>query len=318
MLTIAYILLLITYIVQAPTYISLLYLCLLKYIAIFIMKLLFCLAVISVNTTAAAQPTNTTYTLPQLEQLAMQNSTEQKLASTTLALAQLGYEQYRLQRKPTIILNGNAPVYDKDNFSVRQPDGSIRFLNRSQVNSNFNLGILQTIVATGGTLSVNTNLNRFDELIGKTKQYNGTPIYIQLQQPLFAYNTLKWQKKTEPLKLQNAQLAAKQSTYNLALTIAEYYLSIVALQYNIERTTTAYNLHLLSLAAEKKRKELGIGDTDKLLQLQITSVSYEQQLIEQRVEKQTAILKLEQFLQVPIINSTMALPTTLRLGDVAV
>lgn len=249
--------------------------------------------------------------LPQAIALAWQNSLQQKLAVADNELAILEYKSFRLQNKPTLILNGNAPVYDKDNFSVRQPDGTIRFLDRSQVNSTLNLGLQQPIAATGGILSVNTSLNRFDELIGRSKLYSGTPIYIQLQQPLFAFNNLKWQKKIEPLRLQNTLLASKETKYNIAYSVSEAYLSIASNEAEIDIAKEEQNLHHLNLEASRKKNTLGIGDKDKLLQLQMDSIQAIQTISNLNLTRSSLLKQLSLYTQTNLSTSIVKMPESL-------
>ncbi len=234
-----------------------------------------------------------TYTLQQIIDATLYNNSSIKTIKLKAQLATLQYNNFLLQRKPSLVLNGNVPVYDKDNFSVRQPDGSIKFLTHKQINSNVNIGFVQPITATGGNVSVNTSLNRFDELVGKTKTYSGTPIYIQMQQPLFVFNNLKWQKKLEPLRLQTTTIE------NKALLEAEKY-KVVNLFFTILQTQIEDSLLQLSqtlnewlIAAENKKKQLGLWDNEKLLQLQETTLQLQLQKNNNQVSYQTTMLQLQ-------------------------
>jgi hypothetical protein len=243
------------------------------------------------------------YTLPQLIQLAQQNSITQKLAENNKTLAYLQYNNFLLQRKPNLLLNGNIPVYDKDNFSVRQPDGSIKFLNRQQINSNISIGFVQPIVATGGNFSVNTSLHRFDELIGKSKTYSGTPIYIQLQQPLFAYNALKWQKKIEPLRVQSTNIENKNLLETEKYKIANLFFTVLQTQVEDSLLQLSQTLNQWLITAENKRKELGVGDNEKNLQLQETALKLQLEKNNNELNYKTSILQLQQI--IPILPSTI-------------
>ena len=69
------------------------------------------------------------------------------------------------------------------------------------------LALSQNIGLTGGTISFNSDLTLENDFEKDTRNYITAPISIGLTQPLFRYNSLKWQKKTEPLKYE----AAKQT-----------------------------------------------------------------------------------------------------------
>jgi outer membrane protein len=133
-------------------------------------------------------------------------------------------------------------------------------------------------LATGGSISVNTSLNRFDDLLGKTQLYNGTPIYLQLQQPIFAFNNYKWQKKTAPLKLANATLEFTQKKYDIGYTITTYFFTIVTntIEKELALENEAYTQE--NIKAEERKKQLGLGNNDKLIQLSIQALNNKQQL----------------------------------------
>jgi outer membrane protein TolC len=252
------------------------------------------------------------FTLPQLIAQAQQNSLTQKIAAANNELALLDYKSFLLQRKPNLILNGNVPVYDKDNFSVRQPDGTIKFLNRSQINSSINLGFVKPILATGGSISVNTSLNRFDDLLGKTQLYNGTPIYLQLQQPIFAFNNYKWQKKTVPLKLVNATLEFTQKKYDIGYTIATYFFTIVTntIEKELALENEVYTQE--NIKAEERKKQLGVGNNDKLIQLSIQALNNKQQLQNITLQINTAQKELFNAAQLTTqSNFNIVIPTEL-------
>ena len=50
-------------------------------------------------------------------------------------------------------------------------------------------------------------MQRFDDFDRDFTLYNGLPIGIGIEQPLFAFNPLKWDKKTEPLRYEESQQA---------------------------------------------------------------------------------------------------------------
>ena len=123
-----------------------------------------------------------------------------QLSKNYYQLALLDYTGFKAGLKPSISFYGNVPVYNKDNYAVVQPDGTIKFLRRSQNYSNVGIGFSQPIPFTGGSLAVNTDLYRFDDFVAKTKQYNGAPVFVRLSQPLFRYNLYRRDRQLAPVK----------------------------------------------------------------------------------------------------------------------
>ena len=98
----------------------------------------------------------------------LSNSYEIRLAKSKLRLAELEYRNIQLSNRPSLLVAGNAPVYNKDNYGITQPDGTIKFLRRSQNYSNIGFSFLQPLPFTGGNISLNTDLYRFDDFVSKS------------------------------------------------------------------------------------------------------------------------------------------------------
>lgn len=260
-------------------------------------------------------------TLPAYIELARHNSTTSQSIQTTLQLAQVNYSLFRSQYKPSLSLTGNIPSFNKDNFEVRQPDGSIRFLNRSQNFSDIGISFTQPLPFSGGTISLNTALRRFDDFVAKTQQYNGTPVFVQLQQPLFAFNQYKWDKKTEPLKLQEATITARLQLLQLEYDICRSYFDIVEAQTNHKLSAASLNYCLTNLAIEKRRVQLGVSTEEKILQLEIQQLNIRQQLetdslaiaknfillsgLTGRSETTTPLLEIPETIVMPVISPAL-------------
>ena len=235
-------------------------------------------------------------TLGDIIDLAKRNSYTSKLSQNELILADLAYTRFRIGLKPTLGFYGNAPVYNKDNYAVTQPDGSIKFLNRSQNYSNLGVGFSQPVPLTGGTIALNTDLYRFDDFAAKTKQYNGTPFFIRLTQPLFKYNPNKWDKQIEPLKLQEANQTLKISMMQLEYDACRLYFDIIEAQCNEELLVTNNRYIETNIAIEKRRVQLGVSTEDKVLQLEIQQIYSQQQQMAEHLNIRKAFLSLQTFI----------------------
>lgn len=221
---------------------------------------------------AAAQ-----YTLPHIIELAKKNSYTAQSSANEWKLAGLNYAAFKISSKPSLSFYGNAPVFNKDNYAVTQPDGSIKFLSRSQNYSNVGIGFSQPLPFTGGTVAVNTDLYRFDDFVGKTKQYNGTPVFVRLTQPLFKYNAYKWDKQIEPLKLQEAEKTMKAITIEMEYEVCRLYFDIIEAQVSHQLAISNGENTSTNLAIEKRRVQLGVSTEDKVLQLEIQQISSRQE-----------------------------------------
>lgn len=248
--------------------------------------------------------------LTETIELAKKNSYYVQLSQNKLKQAVFTFAAFKTATKPTVSFYGNVPVYNKDNYAVIQPDGSIKFLSRSQNYSNVGIGFSQPIPFTGGTVAVNTDLYRFDDFVGKTKQYNGTPVFVRLTQPLFKYNSYTWNKRIEPLKLQEANQTTKVAILQMEYDVCRLYFDIIEAQVNEQLATSNFQHAEINLSIEKRRVQLGASTEDKVLQLEIQEINNQQQQITAQLSIYQTFLALQTY-----INSTDTIIKQLKLPE---
>jgi outer membrane protein TolC len=242
---------------------------------------------------------------------ATQSSLPAQQSQTAFQLAQAHFKTFQLTNKPSLSAYGNIPSYNKDNYAVTQPDGNIRFLPRSQNYSNAGIGFTQPIGLTGGSLSVNTDLYRFDNFTAHTKQYNGTPVFVRLSQPLFQYNAYKWDKQTAPLRLQEAEQTYKAAQLQTEYEVCRLFFTVLAAQEDEKLATANLENSNTNLAIERRRVQLGVSTEDKVLGLEVQQINSQQQQTTALLNIRKAFLELYNY-----INSTDTGIKKLQLPEV--
>ncbi len=120
------------------------------------------------------------------------------------------YWQYRTfvaQYRPSLTMTGTTPDFSNSYDKVWNSQTSSYDYRSTNTLSNLgSLSLSQNIGLTGGQISLKSDFTMFNDLENQAnKKYISTPLSIGLTQPLFRYNPLKWQKKTEPLKYEAAK-----------------------------------------------------------------------------------------------------------------
>jgi outer membrane protein len=234
--------------------------------------------------------------LEDVIRLAREQSPQYRLAATQKEISYYQYLTYRSDFNPQVSFNGNAPVYNKEYFGVRQPDGTIKFQAISQNYANLGFSLSQQIPLTGGELSLNTDITRFDDFKLKTKQYNGTPVYLRLAQPLFAFNAMSWRKKIEPLKYEESKREFVQQMENIAQQATALYFDVLDAQSDISIAISNLKNTEQNYEIEQKRVNLGTTTEDKLLQLELQVLNSRQHLEKANYAYQVAQLQLKSFI----------------------
>jgi outer membrane protein TolC len=156
---------------------------------------------------------------------------------------------------------------------VVQPNGSILFQPINYDNSALTLNFSQTITATGATIYGMTQLQRFDNFEGNNILYNGVPYAIGFSQPLGQYNSLKWDKKIQPLLYNESKQQYIEAQEQISITVTGYFFDLLLAQVNLQTAETdlVNNQKILKIA--KLKFDLGKVSKNEILQLQLEELN---------------------------------------------
>lgn len=245
---------------------------------------------------ASAQTLNPNrYSLVEILHNAQLNSISGKLAESVAQNSKNQYSNYLTTLKPQLTLSGNIADFSRDFFGVRQPDGTLIFQPRTQNYSNIGIGISQPITFTGGFITLNTGLTRFDDFDRKLKQYNSVPVSFRLEQPLFSLNEYKWQKKTEPLKNIQAERKYISDLDNIMLESTRYFFDLLDAQIDNDLAKKNLENQLIIQDIERKRLPLGTTTLDKILQIQLQVLKSKQSLASAAVNMKASFFSLRSY-----------------------
>lgn len=227
--------------------------------------------------------------------MAKEKSIESKQAATTKETKYWEWRVYRSNYQPQLVLNGLLPAYSKTFSQVIQPDGTILFQPIHNNNSSLNLSFSQSIAATGGTVFGTTQLQRFDDFDRKNQLYNTVPFGIGYSQPLFQFNTLKWDSKIEPLKYSESKQAYIESMEGIAIAASGYFFDLLLAQvnYQVAQTNLENTKKIMQVADEKF--EIGKITKNEILQLQLEQLKAEKATGVAKRDMEIALLNLRTY-----------------------
>lgn len=234
-------------------------------------------------------------TLQQVVEMAKAKSIASKQASTVKETKYWEWRTYTSNYKPQLSLNGTLPGYSKTFNQVVQPDGTIQFQPIHYDNSSLNLSFSQTIEQTGGTIYGTTQLQRFTDFDRNNVLYNSVPFGIGLNQPLFQYNSLKWDRKIEPLKFNESKQAFIESMENIAITASGYFFDLLLAQVNLQiaETNLSNTKNIMLIANEKLA--LGKISKNEILQLQLEQLTSQKSVGIAKRDMEIATLNLRAY-----------------------
>jgi outer membrane protein len=235
-------------------------------------------------------------TLQQVVEMAKNNSIAAKQAGTTRETKYWEWRTYKSNYQPQLSLSGNLPGYSKTSTPVVQPDGSILFQSIHYDNSALTLNFSQTITATGATIYGMTQMQRFDDFDRNSVLYNGTPYAVGFSQPLGQYNSLKWDKKIQPLLYNESKQAYIETHEQISITVTGYFFDLLLAQVNLQtaESNLANTQKILKIANLKF--DLGKVSKNEILQLQLEQLNAKKAAGTARRDVEIATLNLRSYI----------------------
>lgn len=257
-------------------------------------------------------------TINEIIQRSKSQSPAFKRAETMRELSYWRYRFFRTNYNPQVRLldNNNGPLYNNSFSPIRQPDGSVQYLQINQFNPGINLALQQPIQWTGGTLSINTVYNYFRDIEENTEQWNGSIVNIRFVQPIFAFNELKWDKIIQPIRYEESKRDYAEMMEEISRNAVENFFDVLQAQtdqqiaeFNLLNNDTIYKI-------EQGRYNIGTTSMDKLLQVELQLLRSRQDVAQAKLNLQTSSLELRTFIglqtgenfqlvlpeQIPLIN----------------
>ncbi len=150
---------------------------------------------------------NRVLTLPEVIQLAREQSLMALMARHQFRSSYWEYRTHMARYRPGLTLEATFPSLNNVMESVTQPDGSEKFVSTSNMQTSLDLQLNQNIGLTGGRVFVTSQLQRNDNFGEEPPTtYLAYPVTIGFMQPINGYNALKWDRKIEPMKYEEAKL----------------------------------------------------------------------------------------------------------------
>ena len=249
------------------------------------------------------------YTLTDIVQLSRSQSTAWLSAETRKENNYWQYRTYKSDYNPQLVLSGNLPSFIKSVSPVTQQDGTVIYREIHNNNLDMQLGLSQVIAPTGASVSIFSNLNRYDNLVTDDEytQYSGQPVSIALNQPIFQFNQLRWNKMIKPLEYEESQKRYFEELEQISvwatsrffdLLLAQTQLEIA--QKNVQSNDTIYKI-------ANGRYNLGKITENDLLQLELNLVNSQLEVSQAVVNQQQASLNLKSFIGIKDANVTLNL-----------
>ena len=234
-------------------------------------------------------------TLQEAIQLAQASSPEAEAARHTYRAAYWSYRSFRADYLPEVSLFA-SPYLNRQINKVTQPDGTELFLRQNQLATDLTLSVSQNVWFTGGNLFMQTAAQRMDELGEKSTAYNTQPFTVGYRQSLFGYNSLKWNRRIEPVRFQEAKKTYSETLELIASKTCELFFALASAQSDLEIARANYASADTLYRYARGRYRIGSITENEMLQLEVNKLTEETNLMKARISVEDAMLTFRSFL----------------------
>ncbi len=194
------------------------------------------------------------------------------------------YRSYIAQKKPFVTLNANLLDYNRALVRVYNSELNINeYTEQRDVYSYANASVTQKLPFSGGTLYFDSELSRLQNFgEADNTRFSTVPLRIGLNQPLFGFNSLKWEKKIEPLKYEKAKKNYLQSVETISAAMVDYFFDLLVARTKVSMAVTNVANTDTLLNIGQKRLEIAALTLADVLTLRVDALNARNDLAEAR------------------------------------
>lgn len=236
------------------------------------------------------------FTLDEVIRLAEEQSPNALISKHRFRSSYWRYRSFEAEFRPSLSLTGTVIDYNRT-FNEQYINGQYEFVERNTNNTSLAMQLSQNIGLTGGRIFISSDLTRFDVLGQNAKtQYITSPVSINITQPVFGYNSLKWQKKIEPVRYEQAQKRYISDIVNVHSQAVNLFFSLALAQINQEIAEMNYFNSDTLFRIATGRFNLGTIAEDELLNMELQWLNAGTARNEAKLDLDDRELRLRSFL----------------------
>ncbi len=182
------------------------------------------------------------------------------------------YRVYKADYLPSITLKVDpVEYYNYSSFVYNSINGNYSYSRTQYLSSESVVAITQNIVATGGSLTLNSDIYRLQNFGDYSYiQFSSAPYTIGYSQELFGFNSLKWEKKIQPLEYEKAKKDYIASTEEMNYLTIEKFFNLALAELQLSMSEFNYHKTDTLIQIAEKKYLLGTKNKDELIDLKLS------------------------------------------------
>ena len=227
------------------------------------------------------------------------------------------FKNYKASFLPELRLNATLPDYSNSIRRITNDLGQDVFVNQNQLLVEGGLSLSQNLAFSGGTLSVNTNLERIELFgINNNTTYSVIPFTVRYTQNSLLYNPFRWDKKIEPLAFEESKREFVENMEQISVTTSRLYFQLLKAQKQLDIAKKNLSSQDTLLKITKGRYRVGRIAENDLLQVELTLLNSKNTVTNNTIELKRTAQNLARYLELDSENLRLDIPRTLPLFEV--
>jgi len=272
--------------------------------------LLICLTTIAFSSLTIAQDNTLYFSLNEVIRLAQEQSPDALIAKHRFRRSYWDYRSFRAGYLPNLKLDATLPNYNRTIDAITQSDGTEEYRERQLARYTANLSLSQKIGLTGGEVFLNSGLQRIDNYYTDTttNQFLSTPISIGFRQPIFGYNSFKWEKKIQPMVYEEARREYLESREKIAFTAVNHFFNLLMAQVDMSIAVKNQSNYDTLYNIARGRYTLGKIAENELLQLELNLLRANAAMENAELNYQNMLFTFKSYLRLKANNPMVLIP----------
>ena len=215
-------------------------------------------------------------TFSEVIKLSEEQSPQALMAKHRFRSSYWQFRSYQAQYRPSLTLTGTTPDYSNALDKIYDSGtGEYKYVESNTISNIGSLALSQNIGFSGTTIALQSDLTLFNDLAKDSRKYITAPISIGITQPIKKYNSLRWQKKIEPLRYETAKRTFLSNIEGVHSSAVMNFFSLALAQINKQISEMNYSNADTLYRIAKGRYQLGTIAEDELLQMQLSWLNSE-------------------------------------------
>jgi len=268
---------------------------------------------------AFGQQVAKTFTLEEVIKLSQEQSPDAIRAKHRFRASYWEMRTYKAEFLPKMSFNvtpNYSHAYEK-NWNSNSNKYEYNTINNFTADAGVN--IYQQVGLTGGSFFIQSNLNGIYNISDTTTMYNSSPLSVGYRQNINGFNELKWKKKIEPLKYDEAKSNYIRSMENVSAKAVDYFFQLMLAQRNLEIANMNYSNTDTLYKIAQGRYNIGTIAENELLQMELSNLNAGLNLNEAGIDLEMKKFQIRSFLGFnESVDINLEVPESINSFDVNV